>query len=71
MSSSLWAVWPTQGSKETKVDLSFSEQFLRVFFFQLFVGKKHLNLKYCSARTKKLEIIKSNVFLKHSLKKKL
>jgi hypothetical protein len=31
--SSVWAVWEAQG----KVDLSFSEQLLRVFF-QLFVG---------------------------------
>ena len=32
MNSSVWAVWAAQGSKEKKVDLSFSEQLLRVFF---------------------------------------
>ena len=34
----------SQGSKEKKVDLSFSEQLLRVFFFQLFVGKKKIKI---------------------------
>ena len=34
------SVWAAQGSKEKKVDLSFSEQLLRVFFS---VGKKKFN----------------------------
>ena len=29
MNSSLWAIWAAQGSKEKKVDLSFSEHLLR------------------------------------------
>ena len=32
MNSSVWAVWAAQGSKEKKVDLSFSERLLSVFF---------------------------------------
>ena len=32
----------SQGSKEKKVDLRNSEQLLRVFFFQLFEGKKKI-----------------------------
>ena len=32
MNSSLWAIWAAQGSEEKIVDLSFSEQLLRVVF---------------------------------------
>ena len=37
----VWAVWAAQGSKEKKVDLSFSEQLLRVVF-STFLGQKKI-----------------------------
>ena len=39
MNSSVWAIWAAQGSKEKKVDLSFSEKILSVFF-STFCGQK-------------------------------
>ena len=44
----VWAVWAAQAVRGKKVDLSFSEQLLMVFF-STFCGQK-----YCSVRTKKL-----------------
>jgi hypothetical protein len=41
MNSSFWAVWAAQGIKEKKVDLSFSEQLLRVVFFNFLWAKKN------------------------------
>ena len=51
----------SSGSKEKKVNLSFSEQLLRVVFSS-FCGKKTQIFKkiYCSVRTKKLHKIKLN-----------
>ena len=56
MNSSVWAVWAAQGSKGKKVDLSFSEQLLRVVS-PTFCGQKKILkffLKFFSNRTKKL-----------------
>jgi hypothetical protein len=39
MNSSIWAVWAAQAVGK-KVDLSFSEQLLRVFFFNFLWAKK-------------------------------
>ena len=44
MNSSVWAIWAAQGSKEKKVDLSFSEQLLRVVF-STFCGQKKIKFK--------------------------
>jgi hypothetical protein len=41
MNSSVWVVWVAQVSKEKKVDLSFSEQLLRVVF-STFCGRKKI-----------------------------
>ena len=41
MDSSIWAIWAAQGSKEKKVDLSFSEQLLRVVF-PTFCGQRKI-----------------------------
>ena len=56
MNSSVWAVWAAQSSKEKKVDLSFSEQLLRVVFTtfcekkkfgnNFFLGQNRLPLKF-------------------------
>ena len=45
------------GSKEIKVDLSFSDQLLRVIFSNI-LWAKNFFLKYCSDCTKKLHKIK-------------
>ena len=37
MNSSVWAIWAAQGSKGEKVDFRFSEQLLRVVFFQFYI----------------------------------
>ena len=44
MNSSVWVVWAAQGGKEKKVDLSFSEQLLRVFFSTFCVQIFFLNI---------------------------
>ena len=41
MNSFVWAVWTAQAVRKKKVDLSYSEELLRVFF-QIFEGKKDL-----------------------------
>ena len=62
MNSSVWAVWAAQGSKEKKVDLSFSEQLLRVFF-STFCGQNFFE--------KNLHIIAFMIFFDHKKLKKI
>ena len=46
MNSSVWAVWAAEGSKEKKVDLSFSEQLaFEGGFFNFLWAKKNFFLK--------------------------
>jgi hypothetical protein len=49
MNSSVWVVWEAQGSKETKVDLRFSELLLFCGFFNFLWAKKFIFLTVASA----------------------
>jgi hypothetical protein len=62
MNSSVWADWAAQGSQEKKVDLSFSEQLLRVVFSTFCGQKKEKKFKYCRVRKKKLHNISFILF---------
>ena len=55
MNSFVWAVWAAQGSREQKVDLNFSEQLLRVFFFYFLCAKNW-------GRTKNLHTLPVKMF---------